>query len=165
MGKEKGETICVPVSVSNFNKKDSLTFNLSWDPGLFKYVKVVDQKLVGLKTSTENAFDAGLLGLSWHSAIPSDVSLAADKAEIFKICFELIGLSPFEIGDATNCSLIDIATIGSNYSTSPLLGGQRLENSLLYDPGEICILNPDGFVLFSKKNEAKGHPITALILK
>ena len=152
---KKGETICVPVSVSNFNKKDSLIFNMSWDPSRLKFVNVRDQKLTGLKTDAVNALDAGLLGLSWESANPSDVSLSVDQAEIFKVCFELIGDSPFDIGDATNCSSLEIAAIGSNYSTSPLLGGQRLENSLLYDPGEMCILNPDGFVLFSEKNDTK----------
>jgi hypothetical protein len=37
---KKGETICVPVSVSNFNKKDSLTFNMSWDPSRLKFVNI-----------------------------------------------------------------------------------------------------------------------------
>lgn len=152
---KKGETICVPVSVSNFNNKDSLTFNLFWDNSRLKFVNIRDSKLIGLKTDDVNAFDAGLLGLSWESATPSDVSLAADQAEIFKICFELIGDSPFDIGDATNCSSVELATIGSNYSTSPLLGGQRLENFLFYDAGEMCILNPTGFVLFSEKNNTK----------
>jgi gliding motility-associated-like protein len=153
-GKE-GEMVCVPVYVSNFLKKDSLEFNLAWDPSRLKYVNIQDTKLTGLKTMEDNALDAGLLGLSWQSATPSDISLAQDKTEILKICFELIGESPFDAGDLTNCSFVEIASIGSNYSTSPVLGGQRLENSLLYDVGEICILNPDGFILYSDNNKPK----------
>ena len=151
---KKGEEVCVPVMVSNFKDKDSLVFNLSWDPTQLTYLNFKDSKLANLKEDKTNS-DAGLLTFSWGSATPSDNALSADKSEILKVCFQLIGDSPFDLGQATNCSIIEIPSIGLNYSTSPSLGGQKLENSQQFEAGEICILNPKGFVLFSYNNKPK----------
>jgi len=151
---KKGEPVCVPVMVSNFKNKDTLVFNLSWDPTQFTYLEIKDPKLTGIKIDNTNSV-AGLLRLSWGSATPSDNALATDKSEILKACFQLIGESPFNLGQATNCSAIEVPSIGLNYSTSPTLGGQKLENSQQFEAGEICILNPNGFVLFSFGNKPK----------
>jgi gliding motility-associated-like protein len=151
---KKGETVCLPVQVSNFKNKDTLVFNLSWEPGQLTFLNLKDEKLAGIKTDKTNVSD-GLLGLSWASPTPSGAALSADKSEILKACFQLVGNNPFDLGQTTNCSFVEVPSLGDSYSTSPSLGGQRLENSQQFEPGEICILNPNGFVLFSENNKPK----------
>lgn len=143
---KKGETVCLPVQVTAFDAKDTLKFSLAWDPGMFRFKNLTDLKLPGMTLDSMLAGD-GLLSLSWESATPSEATLGVDKAELFKACFELIGPIPFDVGEVTNCSFVEVPTTGG-YSTSPRLGG-RLENAVVSNYGTLCIQNPNGFVLFS----------------
>jgi trimeric autotransporter adhesin len=104
-----GDTVCVPISVANFNDIVGMEWTLDYDPGMLEFIEV---KNFNLKDLTESAFgfpgmgsnQPGALKLSWIDLSAVGVTVP-DETAIFEVCFRAIG------SGATTISFDQTATL------------------------------------------------------
>jgi gliding motility-associated-like protein len=97
-----GDTVCVPISVANFNDIVGMEWTLDYDPGMLEFIEV---KNFNLKDLTESAFgfpgmgsnQPGALKLSWIDLSAGGVTVP-DETVIFEVCFRAIGSGATTIG-------------------------------------------------------------------
>jgi hypothetical protein len=113
-----GDTVCVPLQVTNFNVLSSI-FSITWNPALLHFTEI-SQINPAIATQIDPNFmntsqvSAGVLGLLFFNTLSVGTPLQVPDGEsLFEICFEVL--------DTTSS---DIITIGTS-STS----GVSMENS------------------------------------
>ncbi len=115
-----GDTVCVPVTVSNFRNIGSMEFRITWDESIIDFLRVenLNSSLAGFNTDAINPSEKPPVGIpdtlfvSWFdlSLMNSDLP---DGAVLFDICFEVIGgfgsSSPVTVlEDPTQIEFIDV---------------------------------------------------------
>ncbi len=121
----RGDTVCVPVRVADFEEIQGAAFTLTWNPSVISYVETQPNDTLGLDNILVETGNAaiGLLGFSWQS--PGPISLP-DEEVLFDLCFVFTG-QPEECTnlnvDATRPALAQTA------------GG---EGNILFSTGEFC---------------------------
>lgn len=99
---ETGDTVCLPVSVANFNSILGMEWSLDYDPALLEFVRVEN---FNLKDLSESAFglpgmgtnQPGAVKLSWLDLAAQGVTLA-DGTVIFDACFVAVGSGTTQVG-------------------------------------------------------------------
>jgi gliding motility-associated-like protein len=86
-----GQTVCVDVTVNNFEDILGLEANFSWDKNQLQFVRTDMYMLDGLNANFHFKDSIGLLKLSWSNNNPVD---RADGSKIFQICFQILGPCP-----------------------------------------------------------------------
>lgn len=84
----KGEIICLAISVENFTDIYGVGTQFSWDPTQLKFIRTENYSLEGLNSSVFNANGtSGTLKLNWSNG---SAITKANGHVIFNICFELL---------------------------------------------------------------------------
>jgi hypothetical protein len=83
-----GSTLCLPVYAANFVGLDSLQVAISWNPDALQLVSL-QPSLIGLSGFDNSAINDGILRLNWKS--PGPPLQIDSEAELFRLCFELVG--------------------------------------------------------------------------
>lgn len=104
---DAGTTICVPVTVSDFDAIASLQFSLQWDPTVIQFSELDNFNLPDLAATNFNTTNAGSgrLALAWFDNTAQGVS-RNDGETIFEVCFNVIGT----IGTGSNINFTDNPT-------------------------------------------------------
>lgn len=87
-----GESICVPVSVEDFDNIVSMQHSINWDPKVLSFEKLQGYNLPNLGEANFGLTkkEQGLLGISWYDPSLKGVNLE-DGTNIYEICFSAIG--------------------------------------------------------------------------
>ena len=116
-GVEAGDTICLPVSVANFNSILGMEFSVDYDPALLQFVQVQN---FNLKDLSEASFglpgvgsnQPGAIKLSWIDLAAQGVTLA-DGTVIFEACFVAVNSGVAQVGFDQSATL-EITDSGEN---------------------------------------------------
>lgn len=139
MNADPGDTICLPVTVKDFEEITRMEYTLSWEYNTLKFLGVQNLNMAGLTQAnfnTAQAVSLGIIGFEWLDNNGLDIP---DGTVIFELCFRVMG----DPGDCANVIFtgqpfpIQVETITSN-NTDIGLNGQ---------PGTICVDNPLSFEL------------------
>ncbi|MCE7923785.1 MAG: T9SS C-terminal target domain-containing protein [Haliscomenobacteraceae bacterium CHB4] len=110
-----GETVCVDISVADFNNIVAGQYSMSWDPSVINFQQVQNFGLPGLTSANfgTSQVSSGLLSFAWFDQNATGVTLP-DNSVLFEICFEVIGasgaLSPVEFASSpTVLEFINVA--------------------------------------------------------
>jgi len=103
-----GETVKVPITVSEFREVTSAQFTLAWNPEVLRFLGVEDYGLSGLSAGNFGMAKSaeGMLAFSWYEPEAAGLTLA-DGATIFTVSFEVTGLA----GSLTSVALTDFPTL------------------------------------------------------
>ncbi len=82
---KKGQTVCVDVTVENFNAIVGINTTYSWNPAQLKFIRTEGYDLEGLNSSAF-ASTSNTLKVAWFNANPQT---KPNGHKIFSICFEL----------------------------------------------------------------------------
>ncbi|MDX2134558.1 MAG: cohesin domain-containing protein [Saprospiraceae bacterium] len=85
-----GDTLCMPVTVRNFDLIVSMQYSLRWDTTVVKFVRTQGYGLPSLGVNNFNPNVPGSLGLGWNDPTTMGVS-RADGDTIFMVCFRAVG--------------------------------------------------------------------------
>ncbi len=119
---EAGSTVCVPVTVNDFDGIASLQFSLAWDPTVLQFSEVQNLNIPDLNAGSFNTTLAanGQVAMAWFDNTAQGVILA-DGTVIFDMCFTVLGAS----GTASNITFSDTPTqreAATANSTIPFTG-------------------------------------------
>lgn len=132
---QAGGSVCLPVTVQNFDDIIGLQFTMSWDPTQLVADSIVTSALPGFTDKNYNlgpfgnTDQEGILILSWTHFFPASVSLP-DGSSMLEVCFTSIGddditevafsQAPAIIEVLTNDQVLPVVTkSGSVIRTSP----------------------------------------------
>jgi gliding motility-associated-like protein len=103
-----GDTVCVPVTTTNFVNLTNAQFSMAWDPTLLDFIGV-DNLTTDLPSFDQGIFnispaitDTGRLTMGWADFLATPRTLP-DGALLFEVCFEVIG----DLGDQAAVTIID----------------------------------------------------------
>lgn len=134
-----GGSDCVPVTVGNFNEVLSSQFTMNWDEMIWSFTGTqnVNPAIAGATTFTP--VGASSLGFVFNNG-NTPVTLP-NNTVLFEACFETAPTaSP---GD---CDVLE--TVGLPFAESAITANSNGDNiGLLVNPGELCVLFPEGFGL------------------
>jgi len=119
---EAGSTVCVPVTVNDFDGIASLQFSLAWYPAVLEFTGVQNLNIPDLNAGSFNTTQAtsGQLAMAWFDNTAQGITLA-DGTIIFEMCFTVLGAS----GTASNITFSDMPTqreAATANSTIPFTG-------------------------------------------
>ncbi|MDX2136222.1 MAG: gliding motility-associated C-terminal domain-containing protein [Saprospiraceae bacterium] len=128
-----GSTLCVPITVQNFNNLISATFNLGWDPAVIQYVSVQNPNplLVDFDANSLNEILAanGQLGVNIFDLSGASFTIP-DGESLFEVCFNMIGMldecSQLFAPSSPAVTTIEIAPLGT-------------PTALIFDTALICV--------------------------
>ncbi|MCP4123448.1 MAG: T9SS type B sorting domain-containing protein, partial [Bacteroidetes bacterium] len=138
-----GNTVCVDVSVANFNEITSMQFSMTWDFAKLNFLEVTNLNLPEATLNFSFGYTStgdGILNVSW---MPIQGYSLADETVIFQLCFAVLG-DPEECGAIIISDFplpIEITNENSN-------GNNIGMNS---QSGEVCVLNPEGIVMVASQ--------------
>ncbi len=123
---DNGETVCVPISVEDFDDIISMQFSINWDPSLLDFQSVTTLSLPSFQVNPHvNTTDTGngIITVSWFD--PNDSHSVPDGEVILSLCFEILGdcgdkapieitenPTPFEAINATSAAIGNGKEIG-----------------------------------------------------
>lgn len=131
----QGSSICVPVTVGNFNDMSGINFSLQWDDLILDYDSVTNINPIfegfGSGNLNEILIFQGKLGILLRNEDnPTTPLTLADGDTLFEVCFTAIG--PWE-----SCSGITVINDPTQINASDTLGVQDL--AIFVDTGQVCI--------------------------
>lgn len=127
-----GQSICVPVTVENFEDITNLTFSMQWDPALFSYTgyQNVNPAITPFDPSFVNTglINQGVIAMTTSNLTGIPYNLQ-DGSTVIEFCFQAIG----QLGDCSPLNFVNTPTF--------LLveDGQGSIVPLNIANGEICI--------------------------
>ena len=116
---DPGQTVCAPVTVTNFTNIGGIGFTLTHDPTLLTFANVANVNLAGASAANFNApaSQPGNVIFTWNN---NSAQTLADGTAIFELCYTLdnVGTGTVDITDnLTNIEVID----GNNQLLSPVI--------------------------------------------
>lgn len=142
---EPGQEVCVPITVKNFENIENFDLPISWEPSVMEFIRVGDINLaISDVVLNESVAEFGQLGSVWtNTSNPQGLSLP-DEAVLFKLYFTIPEAA--NIGD---CGPINF----EGFNSTPMVIATNPTSGMTYEaivetfPGELCVLNPDGFTI------------------
>lgn len=137
MNADPGDTICLPVTVKDFDEITRMEYTLSWENNILQFLNVSNLNMAGLSQANFNTAQAGSLGIIGFEWLDNNGLDIPDGTVIFELCFRVIG-DPNDCANVIFADLpfpIKVETVTSN-NTDVGLNGQ---------PGTVCIENPLSF--------------------
>ncbi|MEM6963583.1 MAG: gliding motility-associated C-terminal domain-containing protein [Bacteroidota bacterium] len=129
-----GTTVCVPVTVQNFNNIFSFQYSMSWDPAVVTFSSINFQALQLPDLSIVDIGDTLTVSFFDFSGSANAITLA-DGTAIFEVCFNIVG----PIGSSTpvvidgNPTIIDVFDVNN----TPL--------GLVVNNGSVTVVNQGAF--------------------
>jgi len=102
---EAGESVCIPLTVTNFTDIETFQGSFMWDPAVLSYTGLQNFGLTGLSAATFNVSMAanGTISFLWFDNTGTTPANLPDGGTAFEICFDVIGsdgdmtiLKPFD---------------------------------------------------------------------
>lgn len=142
---EPGETVCVDVTVGDFENILGIQYTQTWDPTVLKFIELRNFNLPDLGESVfglpSQHRREGIITLSWFNLTLTGVTIP-NGTPIYSICFEVIG----EIGSSSPIRFSDIPTAREVVN---------IDEAVVYNPAFIS-----GNILVSMAEEASLIEIT-----
>jgi hypothetical protein len=141
-----GDTICLDVTVNDFDEVLSMQYSFAWDPSLLELIEITNFNLPGLSILNFNTLPAswsmGQSALSWYDAALAGVSLP-DETTLYSMCFKVLGhdtngLAPVEF-TATSTPVEIINATLLNASPYGLIHGGIQAGNDVFQIDSICI--------------------------
>ena len=108
-----GGTVCVPLTVTNFNAVQSGSGTILWDPTVITYNNLDNIALIGVDGSLNTSNTAnGELKFVWSNVDPANPLTLPDGSIIFEICFTAIG----SVGDMSPVTLSEAGSLGFEFA-------------------------------------------------
>jgi gliding motility-associated-like protein len=108
-----GETVCVPLVVTNFNEAQSGSGTILWDPTVITYNNLDNIAISGVENSLNTSNVAnGELKFVWSNEDPANPLTLADGSSIFDICFTAVG----SVGDMSPVTLSEDGSLGFEFA-------------------------------------------------
>ncbi len=108
-----GETVCVPLVVTNFNDVQSGSGTILWDPTVITYNNLDNIAITGVDNSLNTSNVAnGELKFVWSNEDPANPLTLADGSSIFDICFTAVG----SVGDMSPVTLSEAGSLGFEFA-------------------------------------------------
>lgn len=131
-----GETICVPVTVDNYNDVVGFSFSIMWDPTVLEYSSVQSPNPVlnpfNAGNLNELLVDQGLLGATF-SDLSGNGSTLPPGSTLFEVCFLVVG-------QLSECTGLDLSNNPSGIQFESSSGGNY---AVAVDTGLVCAdVNP-----------------------
>ena len=132
---DPGETICIPVTVQNFDSITTAGFTLVWEPNVLQFDGVQNFGAPGLNAADFDLSGAafGSLCLDYQTGVPATLF---DDAVLFELCF-------VATGDPLECS--DLSFQGLPCPIVATRGGSTQNIGATGVAGEVCLTNPFEF--------------------
>jgi len=133
-----GDTACVDISVTNFNQIVNYQFSLAWETNHMSFVGINNINLPGASETDFNfiGVDGGALSFSYT---PSSAQTIVDNTVIFKACFQTTGAPQ----DCDNLEVVNQPVVTKAVNTT----SNNNDIGVVSQPGEVCILFPEGFLI------------------
>lgn len=134
-----GDNACVDIAVSNFNDITRFQFSLAWEPTHAEFTGINNVNLPGASfpaNFTLLGVDNGSLSFTWAPTQPVTVP---DNTVIFQACFDLVG-------EPQDCQ--ELLVVNEPLVTEAVTATSNGNDiGVVAQPGETCILFPEGFFL------------------
>lgn len=138
------DVVCVNVTAGNFVDVTSLQFPLGWEPGELEFINVQNINPLFDASDINTSFaTSGGLQFDWNG--DGTPQVLSEGEPLFTLCFRILGTPPGELGQQENC--IPITMTGILEAEAVTIESNGSNVGVLSDPGEVCVLNPDGFFL------------------
>ncbi len=109
-----GEVVCVPVTALGFTDVQSFQYSMTYDASILEYQTAVPLDLPQFNSSNVGNPSAGVLTFSWIAPIPPGMVSLPDTAQLFELCFSVIGtpgdVSPLVFGGSPTS--VEVSTAG-----------------------------------------------------
>lgn len=133
---EVGDTVCVPVSVTDFIDLVSFRHSITWNSGQLQFVEVGSTSLPGLAPFSFANVNPGQLNVLWNSPSNNNSSFSDDV--IYEICFEVLDPCPVGTSRAINIGQAgitpEVGTINGSGNPVEVVG-------VVYNNGSIdCVI-------------------------
>ena len=89
----KGETVCMPLRVFNFQNIESIQASVNWDPNIAQFNSIGGFGLPGLGNGSFgiNSVDEGKLSFVWFDDTTNSPATLQDGSSLFELCFQCCG--------------------------------------------------------------------------
>ena len=89
----KGETVCLPLRVFNFQNIESIQASVNWDPNVAQFNSIGGFGLPGLGNGSFgiNSVDEGKLSFVWFDDTTNSPATLQDGSSLFELCFNVVG--------------------------------------------------------------------------
>lgn len=135
-----GETVCVPVTVANFDQIVGAQFTITYDPSLLEFENVQNLGLPGLTPGANfNGSMPGILSFQWLDLSLNGVTLP-NGSVLFEMCYTVLAND----GSCANFDFSDMPVAIEFIDVN----GQVIPDFNLI-PGSICVGMPDGPMITS----------------
>ena len=159
---EAGSTVCVPVTVNDFDGIASLQFSLQWDPAVLQFTEVRNLNIPDLSASSFNTTQsaAGQAAMAWFDNTAQGVTLA-DGSVIFEMCFTVLGAS----GTASSIVFTDsptqreAATSGNTITFTETNGSVSVDGGTVTPPTTPPTSTGDALINISAMNAPAGSTV------
>jgi len=161
-----GATVCVPVTVNDFDGIASLQFSLAWDPSVLEFTEVTNLGALNLNTGSFNVTQAanGQVAMAWFDDAAQGITLA-DGTTIFEVCFTVLGAS----GTASNITFSDTPTQREAATSNNTITFTGTTGAVTVDGGTPPVVTPpvvtpptssgDAFINIAAVNAAAGETV------
>ncbi len=133
---ERGEMVCLPVRVENFENIESLQGSINWNPAIAQFRSIGAFGLPGLTNGSFglSSTDQGKLSFLWFDNTTTTPATLADGATVFELCFDVIGT----MGSSTIVEMSNDPTV-IEITSSSLLVPFSIENGSLFVGQSSCM--------------------------
>lgn len=129
-------SVCIPISVANFNQVTKFSFELSWDPTLFSF-DAINLPSGALYTLGNFTITAGRMVFTWDAGSPTSLG---DNYKLFDLCLQASNrfgeCSPIQFGTSAGSLIAQTINV-------PVGEGVGITTQSF----EACILNDEKFTL------------------
>ncbi len=157
-GAAPGEQFCVPITVSNFNDIDFMSFAVKWDPRYFEYGGVQNlNTFLEIMHFTEDFVGNGLLKILPLDKADGIGDSLNDGDTLFEICFIAIG----KPGDESE---LTVATYDEGGLDVIFVDPATDELAYIVKPGQLVITLPSSPVLIASEGCPDGSGMISVTL-
>jgi len=132
---EAGESVCVPVTVDNFEDIESASIGVTWDESIVDYTMITNFALPGSLQFNDTNVSNGELAVLWTDPLGNQNSLP-NGAVIFEICFDAVG----SVGQTSVINFGDLPDIGTGFEME--FSSMSVAIPFCVTEGSITIIDP-----------------------
>ncbi|MEL6925204.1 MAG: hypothetical protein AAFO94_14245, partial [Bacteroidota bacterium] len=133
---ENDQSVCVKVTVEDFENIFGLNYTMRWDPAVLNFTEVRSFGLPGLGTGQFNNSAAGVLRMIWQDPAQNGVTVD-DGTLIYEICFDAVGAIASSSDVSFSNDPVEIEAVGENLSNP----------TVNTTDGSVQIIGDGGFVI------------------
>lgn len=141
----KGEQVCVPVKVANFNAINFTKFSINYASNIVQFDVPKNFNIPRMDMTNFNDDGNGNIEVIWDADRSGFGESLSDGDTAFELCFTVIG-DPTSPPALQNCSIIDFSGDPTSVEITAEDSGD-FNIGLNSNPGKICVLDPGDFTI------------------